>query len=230
MDEAEKKFRILVIEDDKKTADLLVEALQDAGYATSRAADGGEGLKLARSGEFDLAIVDIMLPVIDGFTVIETLRQEEVRKPLIILSARGSVDDKVRGLSSGADLYLAKPFSITELLANVQAQLRRMSMTTERVTTLEFADLSMDLLERTVRRGGVSIDLPPREFDLLEYLVRNAGKVVTKNMIMENVWQYSFDPQTNIIETRVYKLREKVDTPFARKLIHTVRGVGYVVE
>ena len=229
MEEAEKKFRILVIEDDDKTAALLVEALQEAGYATMRAADGPSGLKLARGG-FDLAIVDIMLPGIDGFTVIETLRREEVRKPLVILSARGSVDDKVRGLATGADLYLAKPFSITELLANIQAQLRRLSMNSERVTTLEFADLAMDLLARTVRRGGVSIDLPPREFDLLEYLVRNAGKVVTKNMIMENVWQYSFDPQTNIIETRVYKLREKVDAPFDRKLIHTVRGVGYVVE
>lgn len=230
MSEVEKNIRILVVEDDRKTADLLLKTLSDAGYATCYAADGQAGLDAAANEKFDLAIVDIMLPVVDGFTVVETIRKSNINVPLIILSARTAVDDKVRGLSSGADLYLSKPFSVTELLANIQAQLRRFSMAPEKITTLDFADLHMDLLTRKVFRGGERIDLPPREFDLLEYLVRNANSVVTKNMIMENVWEYSFDPQTNIIETRIYKLREKVDTPYERKLIHTVRGVGYVVE
>ena len=230
MADAEKNITILVIEDDQKTADLMLRALQDAGYLTMHAADGQSGLELAQDGNFDLAIVDIMLPLVDGFTIVEKIREAGNQVPLLILSARTSVEDKVRGLGSGADVYLSKPFSITELLANIQAQLRRSSMTPEKVTTLTFADLEMDLLGRKVTRGGDRIDLPPKEFDLLEYLVRNAGEVVTKNMIMENVWEYTFDPQTNIIETRVYKLREKVDKPFKRELIHTVRGVGYVVE
>ena len=225
-----KNITILVIEDDQKTADLMLRALQDAGYLTMHAADGKSGLELALDGNFDLAIIDIMLPLVDGFTIVEKIREAGNKAPLLILSARTSVEDKVKGLGSGADVYLPKPFSITELLANIQAQLRRSSMSPEKVTTLTFADLEMDLLGRKVTRGGERIDLPPKEFDLLEYLVRNAGKVVTKNMIMENVWEYTFDPQTNIIETRVYKLREKVDKPFKRELIHTVRGVGYVVE
>lgn len=230
MADAGKNITILVIEDDQKTADLMLRALQDAGFLTMHAADGKTGLELAGDGNFDLAIVDIMLPLVDGFTIVEKIRESGNKAPLLILSARTSVEDKVRGLSSGADVYLSKPFSITELLANVQAQLRRSSMSPEKITTLSFADLEMDLLTRKVTRKGERIDLPPKEFDLLEYLVRNAGKVVTKNMIMENVWEYTFDPQTNIIETRVYKLREKVDKPFDRELIHTVRGVGYVVE
>ena len=222
-------MKILLIEDDHKTADFLLKALTEAGYATLYAADGAAGLELAKSEPFDLGIVDIMLPVIDGFTVIESIRKANITAPLIILSARNALEDKVHGLNSGGDLYLPKPFSVTELLANIQAQLRRFSMGAE-PTKLTAADLTIDLLARKVTRQGQRIDLPPREYDLLEYLMRNAGRVVTKAMIMENVWEYNFDPQTNIVETRMYKLREKVDKPFERELIHTVRGVGYVLE
>lgn len=222
-------MKILVIEDDRKTADFLLKALKEAGYTTLYASDGQAGLALARTESFDLGIVDIMLPIIDGFMVIENIRKAGITAPLIILSAKNSLDDKVHGLHSGADLYLAKPFSVTELLANVQAQLRRFSMSSE-PTSLTVADLTIDLLTRKVTRQNIRIDLPPREYDLLEYLMRNAGRVVTKSMIVEHVWEYNFDPQTNIVETRVYKLREKIDKPFDRELIHTVRGIGYVLE
>lgn len=222
-------MKILVIEDDKKTADFLLKALKEAGYTTIHAADGRTGLMTAKTETFDLAIIDLMLPLVDGFTVIENIRQAQIPVPIIILSARNSIDDKVRGLHSGGDLYLEKPFSVTELLAYIQAQLRRSTMNAE-PTSLTVADLSINLLTRKVVRNEVKIDLPPREYDLLEYLMRNAGRVVTKTMIMEHVWEYNFDPQTNIVETRIYKLREKIDKPFDRELIHTVRGIGYVLE
>ena len=222
-------MKILVIEDDKKTADFLLKALKEAGYTTIHAADGRTGLMTAKTETFDLAIIDLMLPLVDGFTVIENIRQAQIPVPIIILSARNSIDDKVRGLHSGGDLYLEKPFSVTELLAYIQAQLRRSTMNAE-PTTLTVADLSINLLTRKVVRNEVKIDLPPREYDLLEYLMRNAGRVVTKTMIMEHVWEYNFDPQTNIVETRLCRLREKVDKEFERKLIHTVRGFGYVLE
>ena len=222
-------MKILVIEDDKKTADFLLKALKEAGYTTIHAADGRTGLLAAKTESFDLAIIDLMLPLIDGFTVIENIRQAKITVPVIILSAKNSLDDKVRALHSGGDLYLEKPFSITELLANIQAQLRRSSMSAE-PTSLTVADLTINLLTRKVTRNGEKIDLPPREYDLLEYLMRNTGRVVTKTMIMEHVWEYNFDPQTNVVETRIYKLREKVDKPFERELIRTVRGIGYVLE
>ena len=222
-------MKILVIEDDKKTADFLLKALKEAGYTTIHASDGRSGLMIAKTETFDLAIIDLMLPLVDGFTVIEKLRQAQISAPIIILSAKNSLEDKVRGLHSGGDLYLEKPFSVTELLANIQAQLRRSTMSAE-PTTLTVADLTINLLTRKVIRSGVKIDLPPREYDLLEYLMRNNGRVVTKTMIMEHVWEYNFDPQTNVVETRIYKLREKVDKPFERELIHTVRGVGYILE
>ena len=222
-------MKILVIEDDKKTADFLLKALKEAGYTTIHAADGRTGLMTAKTETFDLAIIDLMLPLVDGFTVIENIRQAQIPVPIIILSARNSIDDKVRGLHSGGDLYLEKPFSVTELLAYIQAQLRRSTMNVE-PTTLTVADLSINLLTRKVVRNEIKIDLPPREYDLLEYLMRNAGRVVTKTMIMEHVWEYHFDPQTNVVETRIYKLREKVDKPFSRELIHTVRGIGYILE
>ena len=225
----EKIMKILLIEDDRKTADFLLKALQEAGYTTIYASDGQAGLELAKTESFDLGIVDIMLPVIDGFTVIESIRKIGITAPLIILSAKNALEDKVRGLDAGGDLYLPKPFSITELLANIHAQLRRFSMSAE-PTSLTVADLTIDLISHRVTRQNQRIDLPPREYDLLEYLMRNAGKVVTKSMIVENVWEYNFDPQTNIVETRVYKLREKIDKPFDRELIHTVRGIGYVLE
>ena len=222
-------MKILVIEDDKKTADFLLKALKESGYTTLYAADGRNGLMIAKTETFDLAIIDLMLPLVDGFTVIENIRQAQISVPIIILSARNSLDDKVRGLHSGGDLYLEKPFSVTELLANIQAQLRRSTMSAE-PTTLSVADLTINLLTRKVVRNGEKIDLPPREYDLLEYLMRNTGRVVTKTMIMEHVWEYNFDPQTNVVETRIYKLREKVDKPFDRELIHTVRGIGYILE
>ena len=222
-------MKILVIEDDKKTADFLLKALKEAGYTTIHATDGRTGLMTAKTETIDLAIIDLMLPLIDGFTVIENIRQAQITVPIIILSARNSLDDKVRGLHSGGDLYLEKPFSVTELLANIQAQLRRSTMSAE-PTTLTVADLTINLLTRKVVRAGEKIELPPREYDLLEYLVRNSGRVVTKTMIMEHVWEYNFDPQTNVLETRIYKLREKVDKPFDRELIHTVRGIGYILE
>lgn len=222
-------MKILVIEDDKKTADFLLKALKEAGYTTLHASDGRSGLMTAKTETFDLAIIDLMLPLVDGFTVIENLRQANISVPIIILSAKNSLEDKVRGLHSGGDLYLEKPFSVTELLANIQAQLRRSSMSAE-PTSLTVADLTINLLTRKVVRNGVKIELPPREYDLLEYLMRNSGRVVTKTMIMEHVWEYNFDPQTNVVETRIYKLREKVDKPFERELIHTVRGVGYILE
>lgn len=222
-------MKILVIEDDKKTADFLLKALKEAGYTTIHASDGRSGLMTAKTETFDLAIIDLMLPLVDGFTVIEKLRQAQISAPIIILSAKNSLEDKVRGLHSGGDLYLEKPFSVTELLANIQAQLRRSTMSAE-PTSLTVADLTINLLTRKVVRSGVKIDLPPREYDLLEYLMRNSGRVVTKTMIMEHVWEYNFDPQTNVVETRIYKLREKVDKPFERELIHTVRGVGYILE
>ena len=222
-------MKILVIEDDKKTADFLLKALKEAGYTTIHADNGRTGLMAAKTETFDLAIIDLMLPLVDGFTVIENIRQAGLSVPVIILSAKNSLEDKVRALHSGGDLYLEKPFSITELLANIQAQLRRSSMIAE-PTSLTVADLTINLLTRKVIRNGEKIDLPPREYDLLEYLMRNAGRVVTKTMIMEHVWEYNFDPQTNVVETRIYKLREKVDKPFDRELIRTVRGIGYILE
>ena len=191
--------------------------------------DGKAALDLIGNSLFDLAIIDIMLPHVDGFTVIETMRKKGRTCPIIILSARDSLDDKVHGLQTGGDVYLAKPFSITELLANVQAQLRRAEMKAE-PTTLTVADLTIDLLTRKVQRAGQKIEIPPREYELLEYLMRNTGQVVTRSMIIEHVWEYNFDPETTIVETRIYKLREKIDKPFDRDLIHTVRGIGYVLE
>ena len=222
-------MKILLIEDDQKTAEFILRALQDAGYETEHAADGVTGLNCAMQHDFDCAIVDIMLPQMDGFSVIGKLRDAGKTTPLIILSAKNSPDDKVHGLCTGADCYLAKPFSVAELLANIQAQLRRRNMSAE-PTHFSVGDLELDIISRKVTRGGKMIDLPPLEFELLEYLVRNAGRVVTRSMLMENVWEYNFDPSTNIVETRVCKLREKVDKPFDRELIHTVRGIGYVLE
>lgn len=222
-------MNILVAEDDQKTADLIVRSLQENGYSVTHASDGKMAMELAKKEKFDLAVIDIMLPFADGFTVIETIRKEQQFFPVIILSARDSLEDKVHGLQTGGDVYLSKPFSMAELLANIQAQLRRAEMHSE-PTTLTVADLTIDLLTRKVTRAGQRIDIPPREYELLEYLMQNAGQVVTRSMIIEHVWEYNFDPETTIVETRIYKLREKVDKPFERELIHTVRGIGYVLE
>ncbi len=221
-------MRILLIEDDRKIASFVVKGLKEAGYAVEHAVDGEAGLHRALTESFDAAIIDIMLPGRDGLSVIEELRQQKRNLPVIILSAKRSVDDRIRGLQTGSDDYLTKPFSFSELLARLQALIRRASGAPEPVT-LEIEDLSMSLLTREVARGGVKIDLQPREFALLEYLIRNAGKVVSRTMIMEHVWDYNFDPQTNIVEARICRLRDKVDKDFKTKLIHTIRGAGYVL-
>lgn len=222
-------MKILLIEDDVQTAQFITQALTDDNYEVTSAFDGGTGWELAKAGGFDLAIVDIMLPVMDGLDILKNMREKGDTTPVIILSARTSVEDKVRGLQSGADVYLPKPFTFAELLANVQAQLRRTAMAND-PTHLTAGPLVMDLVTRKVTRDGVLIDLPPREFSLLEYLMRNAGKVVTREMIMTNVWNYNFDLDSNIVETRIYKLREKLDKPFDQELLQTVRGVGYVLD
>lgn len=222
-------MKILLIEDDIKTAAFITKGLEEAGYMVSSANDGLSGLQMVKETPFDLAIIDVMLPQLDGISVIEQMRAAQINTPVIVLSARNSVDDRVRGLQAGCDIYLVKPFSFSELLANIQAQLRRNSISAT-PTTLEVADLVMDLVRRKVSRGDRVIDLQPKEFQLLEYLMRNSPRVITKSMIMEHVWEYKFDTQTNIVEARIYKLREKVDKPGERPLIHTVRGVGYVLE
>jgi two-component system OmpR family response regulator len=222
-------MRILLVEDDPKIASFILKGLKAEGFAVDHAADGEKGLDLALTEPYAAAIVDVMLPGVNGLELIATVRREKVAVPIIVLSARGSVEDRVRGLRTGADDYLAKPFAFSELLARVQALIRRGTQAAE-PTRLALADLSMDLITREVRRGDTVIELQPLEFSLLEYLLRNAGRVVSKTMIMENVWDYNFDPQTNVVESRVYKLREKIDKDFAVKLIHTVRGVGYALK
>jgi len=219
---------ILLIEDDPKIASFVLKGLKEAGYTAEHAADGETGLHKALTGSFDAAIIDIMLPGRDGLSVIEELRRQKRNLPVIILSAKRSVDDRIKGLQTGGDDYLTKPFSFSELLARLQALIRRASGTPEPVA-LQYEDLSMDLLTREVMRDGRTIDLQPREFALLEYLMRNAGKVVSRTMIMEHVWDYNFDPQTNIVEARICRLREKIDKDFETKLIQTIRGAGYVL-
>ncbi|MBW1802715.1 MAG: response regulator transcription factor, partial [Deltaproteobacteria bacterium] len=193
------------------------------------ATDGEDGLHMALTEPYDTAIIDIMLPKLDGLSLIDKMRQGKINTPVIILSARGSVDDRVKGLQIGSDDYLTKPFAFSELLARIQALIRRSSGAAE-PTRLSVGDFSMDLLTREVTRGGKKIELQPLEFALLEYLARNTGKVVSKTMIMQHVWDYNFDPQTNVVEARICRLRDKIDKGFAEKLIHTVRGVGYVLK
>jgi two-component system OmpR family response regulator len=222
-------MRVLLIEDDTKIASFIVKGLKAEGFAVDQAVDGETGLHLALTEPYDAAVIDIMLPRKDGFEVVTALRRAQRDLPVIILSARGSTEDKVKGLQLGSDDYLTKPFAFSELLARIQALLRRNRGTAE-PTRLEVGDLSMNLITREVVRRGRKIDLQPLEFSLLEYLMRNAEKVVSKTMIMEHVWDYHFDPQTNVVESRIYHLREKIDKGFDTKLIHTVRGVGYVLK
>ncbi len=222
-------MRLLVIEDDRTIASFVVKGLQEAGFAVDHADDGRAGLTLARTAPYDAAVVDLMLPGLDGLSLIEELRRQKVRTPVLILSAKRSVDDRVRGLQAGGDDYLVKPFAFSELLARVHALIRRSSGETQ-PTRLVVGDLSLDLMTRHVERAGAVIELRPREFTLLEYLMRNAGRVVSKTMIMEHVWNYSFDPRTNVVDVLVFRLRERVDKGFEPKLIHTVRGIGYVLK
>jgi len=222
-------MRILLVEDDTKIASFIAKGLRASGFAVDHALDGVDGLHMALTEPYDVAIIDIMLPRLDGLSLIEKVREEKLNTPVIILSAKGSISDRVKGLQVGSDDYLTKPFAFSELLARVQALIRRASGASE-PTRIYVEDLSMDLLTREVTRGGRKIELQPLEFSLLEYLVRNSGKVVSKTMIMEHVWNYNFDPQTNVVEARICRLRDKVDKEFPTKLIHTVRGVGYVLK
>jgi two-component system OmpR family response regulator len=222
-------MRILLVEDDATIASFVVKGLKAAGYAVDHARDGEEGLHLALSEPYDTAIIDIMLPKLDGLALIERMRSAKLRTPVIILSAKGSIDDRVKGLQTGGDDYITKPFAFSELLARVQALMRRAGGLAE-PTGLTAGDMSMNLLTREVTRGAKKIELQPIEFSLLEYLMRNAGQVVSKTMIMEHVWNYNFDPQTNVVEARICRLRDKIDRDFEQKLIHTVRGVGYVLK
>ena len=221
-------MRALLVEDDATIAEFVARGLREAGFAVDQATDGDAGLTAATGQTYDVAIVDVMLPKRDGLSLIEELRRRGTVTPVLILSARRSVDDRVRGLQAGGDDYLTKPFAFAELLARVQALVRRASRTPE-PTTLTVEDLGLDLLSRRVTRAGQAIDLRPREFTLLEYLMRNAGRVVSKTMILSHVWEYNFDPQTNIVDVLVSRLRDKIDRPFEKKLLHTVRGVGYVL-
>ncbi len=221
-------MRVLLIEDDTKIASFVIKGLQAAGFAVDHAADGDSGLDLALVEPYEVLIVDLMLPKRDGLSVIRHLRREKITTPVIILSAKDSVDDRVRGLTTGSDDYLSKPFAFAELLARVQALIRRASGAAE-ATRLTVGNLSLDLVTREVTRDGRRIDLQPLEYSLLAYLMRNTGKVISKTMIMEHVWHYNFDPQTNVVEARVCRLRDKIDKGFASRLLHTVRGVGYVL-
>jgi two-component system, OmpR family, response regulator len=219
-------MKILVVEDDRDTAAYLAKGLSESGYTVDRSGDGRDGLYMASSGGYGAIILDRMLPEMDGLALLGALRAAEIRTPALILSALGSVDDRVRGLRAGGDDYLVKPFAFSELLARLEALLRR-GATAPATTSLRIADLELDLLTRTVRRGGKSIELLPREFHLLEYLMRNAGHVVTRTMLLEHVWDYHFDPQTNVIDVHVSRLRQKIDKSFEHPLLHTVRGAGY---
>ncbi len=222
-------MRLLLVEDDPKIASFILKGMKAEGFAVDHALDGQEGVHLAITEPYDAAIIDVMLPKLDGLSVIERMRKEKVNTPVIILSAKGSVDDRVKGLQVGGDDYLPKPFAFSELLARVQALIRRGSGLSE-PTRLIYGDLTMNLLTREVTRGERKIDLQRLEFSLLEYLMRNAGRVVSKTMIMEHVWDYNFDPQTNVVESRICRLRDKIDRGFDRKLIQTVRGVGYALK
>ena len=221
-------MRALIVEDDQTIAGFVGRGLREAGFTVDVALDGNDGLARALGQDYDVAIVDLMLPGRDGLSIIDELRRQGRTVPVLILSARRSVDDRVSGLQAGGDDYLTKPFAFAELLARVQALVRRATRTPE-PTTLTVGDLTLDLLSRRVTRGGGVVELTAREFALLEYLMRNAGKVVSKTMILSRVWDYNFDPQTNVVDVLVSRLREKIDRPFETKLLHTVRGVGYAL-
>jgi two-component system OmpR family response regulator len=217
---------VLVIEDDAEAARFLVKGLTESGYVVDHAEDGTNGLFLASNQPYDVLVVDRMLPGLDGLTIIEALRKNGIVTPALILSAKGQVPDRVAGLKAGADDYLAKPFAFAELLARIEALIRRGRAPTE-VTRLQVADLEMDLLTHAVARGGTPIELQPREFRVLEYLMRHAGQVVTRTMLLESVWDYNFDPQTNVVDVHISRLRQKIDRDFDEPLLHTVRGAGY---
>jgi two-component system OmpR family response regulator len=221
-------MKILVVEDDPAIASFVAKGLREAGFAVDEAASGGAALEMASRETYDLAVVDVMLPGLDGLALIEELRRRRITVPVIILSARRSVDDRVRGLRAGGDDYLTKPFAFEELLARVEALIRRSTGATE-PTRLTVGDLVLDVVSRRAERAGRVLELRPREYALLEYLMRNPGRVVSKAMILSRVFDYNFDPRTNVVDVLVHRLREKVDKGFASPMIHTVRGMGYVL-
>jgi two-component system OmpR family response regulator len=222
-------MRVLVIEDDREAAEYLVKGLRESGYAVDHAATGKDGLFLALSEPYDAMVVDRMLPGPDGLSIVESVRKSNIATPVLFLSALGEVEDRVAGLKAGGDDYLAKPYSFSELLARLEALLRRAGAAPEN-TFLKVGDLEMDLLARKVTRQGKRVYLHPREFRLLEYLMRHAGQVVTRTMLLENVWEYHFDPQTNVIDVHISRLRQKIDKPFDTPILQTVRGAGYKLE
>ena len=221
-------MKILIIEDDKDIISFVSKGLHEAGYVVDTAIDGDEGYMKLLTSHYDAAVVDIMLPVIDGLTVIENIRAKKIDTPIIILSAKREVDDRVIGFQKGGDDYLTKPFSFSELLVRIQSLIRR-SSESHNISMLQCDNLTMNLISHTVSRGKGEINLQPKEFALLEYLMRNQERVLSKTLIMENIWDYNFDPQTNIVDVVVSRLRSKIDKGFSKKLIHTVRGVGYVL-
>lgn len=225
-------MRALIIEDDPVIAEFIGRGLKEAGFVIEHAADGEAGLNRALTGEFEVAVIDLMLPGLDGLGVIQAMRRQGIRTPVLILSARHTVDDRVKGLEAGGDDYLTKPFAFAELLARIHALIRRSTAAAATATThLTAGDLTLDLRTRRVTREGRELpELRPREFALLEYLMRNAGRVVSKTMILSHVWDYSFDPRTNVVDVLVFRLREKIDKEFDRKMIQTVRGIGYVLQ
>ncbi len=222
-------MKLLVVEDDARTAALLVRGLQQAGYSVDHAVDGIEGLAMANDRAYAVAVVDIMLPGMDGLAMVERLREQGKKVPVIFLSAKRSLDDRIRGLRGGGDDYLTKPFSFSELLARLQSLLRRVSGTKE-ATHYACEDLTLERLQRVASRGGKKLDLQPKEFALLELLFLHAGKPVSKTLILEQIWDYHFDPQTNVVDVLVSRLRAKVDRPESKKLIQTLRGVGYALK
>lgn len=222
-------MRILLVEDDKKTAAFIAGGLRRAGFAVDHAANGEDGLHLALTEPYDAAVIDIMLPKQDGLTLIEELRRQRVNTPVIILTAKRSIDDRVRGLQTGGDDYLTKPFAFSELLARLRALIRRASGAPE-PTCLRVGALSMDLLRREVVRNEKKLDLQPREFSLLEYLMRHPREVVSKTVLLEHIWGYDFEPQTNVVDVLVCRLRKKLETESGGEIIHTIRGVGYVLK
>jgi two-component system OmpR family response regulator len=222
-------MRLLLIEDDAEVANYLIKGLRENGFVVDHASDGKEGLYLATSEDYDVMIVDRMLPALDGLVIVKSVRAAGKSTPALILSTLGEVDDRVEGLQAGADDYLTKPFAFSELIARIDALLRRSTASTSTITELKVGDLRLDLLTHTATRSGQLIELQPREFSMLEYLMRNAGHVVTRTMLLEHVWDYQFDPQTNVIDVLISRLRGKIDSNYAAPLLHTVRGSGYMI-
>ncbi len=223
-------MKILLIEDDTHTADYVAKGLREHGHAVEKAENGRDGLFHATGGGHDVMVIDRMLPAVDGLTIVKTIRSAGIKTPVLLLTTLGGVNDRVDGLEAGADDYLTKPFAFAELLARVNALARRPPMAGSESTSIRVGDLELDRLRRTVTRAGRRIELQPQEFRLLEYLMRHAGQVVTRTMLLENVWEFHFDPHTSVVETHISRLRNKVDRDFDGELIHTVRGSGYTLD